>query len=488
MLTRTPLSDNIKAALNFVSLGEWEKISSEYDHYFHLRLIVNLYNDDGNLQQIQLEKRARVNVFDDLRGNNEYTEYMAAGTPDPITLNELVENTRINVGNYRFYSYDGFNNNCQGFVKMLLETMGLWNERNKKFTYQDTTHVVNQLPYISQKIIRFIPVLGNIVESRILGKGEPDQLKAGFIVPDEYIPDFSPDYKNLPHEAVSNLLKYGNLKINRIQIVRTPIEPAIKTALHVISVGYFEQARIEQGYDHFFHLCMIVDTYDDNGNLIQLQIEKLARVSITDYLHDINEHSEMISVGHPDQPTSINEMIVNTRNRVGDLEFYSYDGFSNNCQGFMKMLLETIGMWNNRNKKFLYQDAVTTMNKLPYISQKIIRFLPVLGNIIDSRIIGKGEPDQYGNIINPPKKGIPEPYIHDKGIQDMKIHAVLVKNTVPISEAKKIAGEILKTRKKLYHKDTKDFYRFRNIPKTKFKKFRTKKVNDTTEIIFGLLK
>ena len=101
-----------------------------------LRLIVNLYDDNGNLQQIQLEKRARVNIFDDLRGNNEFTEYMSAGTPDPITLNELVERTRTTVGDYRFYSYDGFNNNCQGFVKMLLETMGLWNERNKKFTYQ----------------------------------------------------------------------------------------------------------------------------------------------------------------------------------------------------------------------------------------------------------------------------------------------------------------------------------------------------------------
>jgi len=172
MLTRTPLSDKIKFALNLVSLGEWDRISSEYDHYFHLRLIVNLYDDNGNLQQIQLEKRARVNIFDDLRGNNEFTEYMSAGTPDPITLNELVENTRTTVGNYRFYSYDGFNNNCQGFVKMLLETMGLWNERNKKFTYQDTIHVINQLPDISQKLIRFIPVLGNIIESRIIGLGK----------------------------------------------------------------------------------------------------------------------------------------------------------------------------------------------------------------------------------------------------------------------------------------------------------------------------
>jgi len=172
MLTRTPLSDKVKFALNLVSLGEWDRISSEYDHYFHLRLIVNLYDENGELHQIQLEKRARVNIFDGLYGNNEYTEYMAAGTPDPITLMELVERTRITVGDYRFYSYDGFNNNCQGFVKMLLETMGLWNERNKKFTYQDTIHVINQLPDISQKLIRFIPVLGNIIESRIIGLGK----------------------------------------------------------------------------------------------------------------------------------------------------------------------------------------------------------------------------------------------------------------------------------------------------------------------------
>ena len=232
---------------------------------------------------------------------------------------------------------------------------------------------------------------------------------------------------------------------------------------------------------------MIVDLIDNDGNLHQIFIDKAPRIQIYDHLPEskLTEDAEYISVGHPDSLTTLYDMLENTRKRVGDVPFFSYDGFSNNCQGFLKMLLETVGLWSERAKKFTYQDSRTTLSKLPYLSQELIKAIPVFANIYDSKIKGNGEPDQYGNIINPPKKGIPEPYIHDKGIEDWQIHDVLVKKTVPLSDAQKIAREILKTRKDRYHRDTKKFYRFRNIPKTKFKEFRTKKVNDTTEIIFG---
>ena len=53
-----------------------------------------------------------------------------------------------------------------------------------------------------------------------------------------------------------------------------------------------------------------------------------------------------------------------------------------------------------------------------------------------------------------------------------------------------MARDIMRTKKDRYHRETKNWIRFRNIPKTKFKpkSYVTKKINKDIEIVFGKLK
>jgi len=76
------------------------------------------------------------------------------------------------------------------------------------------------------------------------------------------------------------------------------------------------------------------------------------------------------------------------------------------------------------------------------------------------------------------------------GVDNLVIHSVNVKNTIPLLQAKAIARDILKTNKDRYHRETKNFIRFRNIPKTKFhpKSYVTKKINKDVSIVLGKLK
>ena len=53
----------------------------------------------------------------------------------------------------------------------------------------------------------------------------------------------------------------------------------------------------------------------------------------------------------------------------------------------------------------------------------------------------------------------------------MELHAVIIKNTIPLNEAKKISKQFIPDNRN-YYRETKNTYRFRNIPKTKFKKKR----------------
>ena len=66
------------------------------------------------------------------------------------------------------------------------------------------------------------------------------------------------------------------------------------------------------------------------------------------------------------------------------------------------------------------------------------------------------------------------------------IQVAIIKKGVGLEKAKKIAEEILK-KDNAFMRETEDTYRFRNLPKTKFKSdtFRTKKINDKVSLVFG---
>jgi hypothetical protein len=71
---------------------------------------------------------------------------------------------------------------------------------------------------------------------------------------------------------------------------------------------------------------------------------------------------------------------------------------------------------------------------------------------------------------------------------DYLLHVVIVHKPFPLDQAKKIARDVMKTDKDRYMRETATSYRFRNIPKTKFKSFFTKVVNPQVSLIFGVPK
>lgn len=67
-----------------------------------------------------------------------------------------------------------------------------------------------------------------------------------------------------------------------------------------------------------------------------------------------------------------------------------------------------------------------------------------------------------------------------------ELHAVVIRKDVGLDKAKEIAREYIPKNKKFY-RETGTSFRFRNIPKTQFKKksFRTKKLNKDVSLIYG---
>ena len=69
------------------------------------------------------------------------------------------------------------------------------------------------------------------------------------------------------------------------------------------------------------------------------------------------------------------------------------------------------------------------------------------------------------------------------------LHAVLVSNKIPLKEATDISQKFIKNKKKTFYRETKNFYRFKNIDKKHFKKgsFKTKKINKDLKLIYSEL-
>jgi hypothetical protein len=161
---------------------------------------------------------------------------------------------------------------------------------------------------------------------------------------------------------------------------------------------------------------------------------------------------------------TINELLEKARNSVGDDKYFLYDGLSNNCQWYIRYILESNGLYTEQAKSFLFQSMDEVKKEIqPYVG-KIMNAVTNTGTIF-AQLLGKGLEDGY------------------------KVHAVKVSKKVPFEEALKHFQNITKS-KKSYYKEMTNHYNFRNIPKTKFepKSYRTKKANKDISIVFGKLK
>ena len=72
-------------------------------------------------------------------------------------------------------------------------------------------------------------------------------------------------------------------------------------------------------------------------------------------------------------------------------------------------------------------------------------------------------------------------------MEDLYLHAVVVKKPIPLALARLKAQSFIKNKRKTFVRETEDSFRFRNIAKGFFKDFVTKKINDDISIVLGHL-
>ena len=265
-------------------------------------------------------------------------------------------------------------------------------------------------------------------------------------------------YNNTSSKTIN---QYGDNEILELKIMRTPINSMIDKALNFLSFNKWDSLKKKYGFDQLFHLSLVA-TVKDSENLKNIIMEKNEVVNVSTG-YKTSPKTQLFNLPKINKKITVRQLLENARQKVGDNLFFLYDAFTNNCQFFIKYLLESSGLMTPEAQNFLFQDISELVKELPSYLPKVARSVTDLGGIV-SRLRGDGK-DNY------------------------ELHAVVFRKPIDLDTAKKQAKEFIKGNKNFY-RETSQSFRFRNIPKQKFKpkSFRSKKISPDTTLIFGALK
>jgi hypothetical protein len=132
VVCRCPIPSMIQTALQIASFN-----SVPYNKLFHLFIIINGH--------VLLEKNSVINMQINPRLNGDM-EHLTAPDPQNTTINEFVRRCLNVMGETKFFSYSGYDNNCQSFVLNLLNSNGILTNELDTFIKQNTESIFANNP------------------------------------------------------------------------------------------------------------------------------------------------------------------------------------------------------------------------------------------------------------------------------------------------------------------------------------------------------
>lgn len=105
-------------------------------------------------------------------------------------------------------------------------------------------------------------------------------------------------------------------------------------------------------YDDLYHIKLVVILENEDGEQIDLQIEKRPQVSISPYVEAPNEEQMDTDLSG----ITLFDLVEETRKAMGDKNFFTYSAFEKNCQDLVLSILETHGSVDDELQEFILQE------------------------------------------------------------------------------------------------------------------------------------
>ena len=138
-----------------------------YDELFHLGMSIN---GKYNLDKDRVLKFVRGVI--PTKRNTQTMDVIKVPIKPRLSINALLEQTRLRIGNEKMTEYNAFRNNCQDFVMNLLIT-GDWSTPDTtKFINQNVKSFLKDLPEGTELITNAFTKVGAIVDRLKHGEGD----------------------------------------------------------------------------------------------------------------------------------------------------------------------------------------------------------------------------------------------------------------------------------------------------------------------------
>ena len=183
--------------------------------------------------------------------------------------------------------------------------------------------------------------------------------------------------------------KYGAWLIDVLVIRRVPIQSALHTAFQLITLGRWNSALAEENKDKLFHLGIMVSVKKDNQQQYII-IEKNEVVNVAPTSPSIQ--GQEILNGNVPPNTTLAEFLEKGVSSVGDVRFFKYDPFTNNCQDFVGLLLSANGVYSEQARDFTKQNIDDLVVKLPNWTHAVAKGITDLGGIANVALEGGAKP------------------------------------------------------------------------------------------------
>ncbi len=160
-LFRQPIS--VSKFLNFISNGKYNELlkNNGYDSAFHLGMVIN--------NKFILDKQE---VLKFIKGSlPKESQNLSVNVKGGLTINSLIEKTRVYMGNNKFSNYDAEKNNCQDFIQAVLKSNNLSTVDTTSFVKQDAEKIFNNIPRYAKIIIKGVTESAGVVDRIINGEG-----------------------------------------------------------------------------------------------------------------------------------------------------------------------------------------------------------------------------------------------------------------------------------------------------------------------------
>lgn len=200
--------------------------------------------------------------------------------------------------------------------------------------------------------------------------------------------DYPPKVRNI-------LKKVGTQTIKSITIKRTPVSGLLTGALSFFSLGKFGK-RLEKSFDELFHLFIEI-TLDNNQKVI---LEKNEVINMeTNPKSRPDTESKLVNSQMPQ--STLDEMLNNTEQYMGQKNFFGYSARDNNCQDFIVAFFKSNDIGDESDISFIKQDTKSLFKNLPAL-RKLSNTITDIGATANVITTGKGvnEIHNYSDILN----------------------------------------------------------------------------------------